>query len=187
MSQFFVGVTDSSLPPDVAESFVTDVGTATPAAHVLNIIGGQSASNTVAGIQFTGSGPTVTGVLTNRFSASTTTADATPTTVLSVTPTPNVAGVYTITATITGLKSAAPQSAVGYNIFGVVRTDTVNCFLVGTPDKIVNEDNGTGGTTNMTSCDANISVSGNNIIFVVTGIAGLSIDWNMLATYTEAN
>lgn len=53
MSQFIIGVTAGDLPPSVPESFVTNAGTAVPAANVLNVIGG-------AGITTSGAGSTVT-------------------------------------------------------------------------------------------------------------------------------
>lgn len=58
MSQFYVGVTDGGLPPDVATSYVTDDGTATPSAHILNI-NGQTAG-TLNVVDTHGSGNTVT-------------------------------------------------------------------------------------------------------------------------------
>lgn len=53
MSQFFQTVNESNIPSDVATSYVTDLGTAVPLAHILNVLGGD-------GIQTEGSGNTVT-------------------------------------------------------------------------------------------------------------------------------
>lgn len=53
MSQFFQGVTAGSLPPSVATSYVTDNGTAIPAANILNVLGGD-------GAETEGSGNTIT-------------------------------------------------------------------------------------------------------------------------------
>ncbi len=58
MSQFWQGVTAGSLPPEVPLSFVTDSGTATPAAHILNVLGGTGATTS-------GSGNTVTVTVIN--------------------------------------------------------------------------------------------------------------------------
>jgi len=49
MSQRFQVVTDSNIPPDVATSYVTNNGTAVPAAHVLNILGGTGATTSAIG------------------------------------------------------------------------------------------------------------------------------------------
>jgi len=53
MSEFYIATTSSNLPPSVATSYVTDSGTATPAANILNVLGGN-------GVSTRGSGNTVT-------------------------------------------------------------------------------------------------------------------------------
>ena len=54
MSQFYVGVNSGNIPPNIPTSFVTNSGTATPAANTINILTANSTP------QFQGSGNTIT-------------------------------------------------------------------------------------------------------------------------------
>ena len=74
MSQFFKAFQSGS-SPTIPTSFITDDGTATPADNELNILGDSTTENNVDGITTTGSVDTVTILLTNRISATTTTSD----------------------------------------------------------------------------------------------------------------
>lgn len=179
MSQFYVGVSPGSLPPSVPTSFQTDVNSpAVPAANVLNVIGGSTTANNNNGIQTDGSsgGNTETIQLTNRIQNSTTTANATPTAIstfaLGATP-----GVYTFDINIAGFDTS-DTLGLGYSLFGTLRTNGITATLVGTPDKIVNEESAT-----VNACDANLIASGNNAVIQVTGLAGKNIDWNSVTTY----
>jgi len=67
MSQAGISSTRSSpVPPEVATSYVTDSGTAIPAANILNVPGNTTTANVSNGIQTTGSGNNLTVQLTNR-------------------------------------------------------------------------------------------------------------------------
>jgi hypothetical protein len=60
MSQIYLTLSSGVIPPSIATSFVTNSGTATPTANVLNILGTTVAAGTIP-FQFTGTGNTVTG------------------------------------------------------------------------------------------------------------------------------
>lgn len=79
---------------------------------------------------------------------------------------------------ISGFESTTPAAA-GYNIYGTTRTTGAAATLVGTPDKIVNEE------AALNTADANLIVAGNTAIVRVTGVAALTINWNVTATFTQ--
>lgn len=170
------------VPPTVPTSFVTDNGTAVPAANILIVHGTDSSTNVQAGIQArggvigTGTSNEVDVVITNRVRGLVTTTNATPTTLttfaLGATP-----GVYNFDIQIVGY-DLTDVEGIGYFISGSVRTTGAAASLVGTPDKIINEVIGV-----TTAADATLIVSGNNAIVQVTGIASKTINWNALSQY----
>lgn len=182
MSQ--AGIVNVTGTPAVPTSFVTDVNSpAIPAGNILNVPGGQVIVNNANGIRTDGSsgGNTLTIQLTNRLSGTATTVGAVTSDVITFTlnntnlgTTP---GTLTLDIEIAAFEAGTPSGA-GYSIFGSVRTTGAAAVLIGTPDKIVNEE------AALVTADANLIVSGNNAVIRVTGVAGLTIDWRVLAIYT---
>lgn len=67
----------------------------------------------------------------------------------------------------------------GYNIFGTIRTTGAAATLVGTPDKIVNEEGG------LLAGDANMIATGNNFQLQFTIPAGSTVDVTAYVKYTK--
>lgn len=183
MSQIYKSLVSGPVPPSVATSYVTDENSpAVPAANILNVIGGQTSEDADDGIQTDGSSGsnTLTIQLTNRIQGGVQTNDATPTTASTFT----MADIGTY---IFEMKGSAYNETdglgAGYSLFGTARFDGTNSFLVGTPDKIVNEEVG------MALCDFNMIVAGAGsglVSFQVTGLAGKVIDWCSVGLYCVA-
>lgn len=190
MSQIYKALTSGPVPPVVPTSFETDNGTAVPLANLLIINGVDSIEDNDNGITVkggvvgTGTSNKVEVVLTNRIQGSVTTTDATPTTIITFPAT--TAGTY-----IFEVKSAAfnltDSRSAGYSIFATVRSDGVNTFLAGSPDKIKNEET---LAPSMAGCDFSVVVGGiadTNVYFQVTGLStgpGVPvIDWCAVGLY----
>lgn len=75
--------------------------------------------------------------------------------------------------------NTANLQGAGYNIFGSIRTVAGAATLMGTPDKIVNED------ALMVTGDANMVASGNNFQLQYTAPAGLNVDVTAFVKYTR--
>jgi hypothetical protein len=85
---------------------------------------------------------------------------------------------YVIEANCAAFESTTPAGA-GYSLFGTIRTTGAAASLVGTPDKINNED------AALISCNADIIASDNNLVLRVTGTAGLTVDWSIVGYYVK--
>jgi hypothetical protein len=172
MSQ--AGVLGVGGTPSVPTNFDADSGIAVPVANTLNVIGDDTTANNVNGIFTTGAGNTLSILLTNRVQGSGSTVGAVTTDIITLVL--SIPGTYTFQVNISAFEDTTPAGA-GYSIFGTVRTDGANAVLVGTPDKIVNEE------AALSTGDANIVVSGNNAIVRVTGTVGLTTLWNGVGYY----
>lgn len=170
-------VNTSSLPPSVMlQVTADDAGIATPAANNLNILTNDSTANNANGIQTTAAGDTVTIQLTNRLQGSGSTVGAVTNDLvtfdLGATP-----ATYIFEYQIIAFESGTPSGA-GYSLFGTVRTDGASATVIGTPDKIVNEE------AALNAANVNLVASGNNAILRVTGVAALTINWNSVGAYS---
>ena len=178
MSNAYILTVASNLPPTVATSYVTDVNSpAIPAAHILNVLGNDTTANDVDGIRTDGSSGsnTLTVQLTNRLQGTVTTTNATPSAMITFTPT--VVGTYVIETRISAFNTTDTLGA-GYSLFGSARFDGVNSNLCGMADRIVNEETG------MENANVTFTVSGANILINAVGLAGKTINWSAVSLYT---
>lgn len=157
--------------------FITDSGTAETIASTIDILTSDTTANNANGILSTGSSNVVTILLTNRLQGTSQTIGAVTSNIVtfSLGATP---ATYVIESNFCAFEPTTPAGA-GYSVFGTVRTDGTTAFLVGTPDKITNED------TALIACDVAYVVSGNNVILQSLGATGLTIDWSVVGYYVK--
>lgn len=173
MSQFFTSINSGNLPPAVPTSFKTDktdtttliapasAGTVIPQANSLQVTG-------LNGIQ-TYQPTNVAGLLEIGYnSGKITTVDATPTTILTITPPNNSGQTYQF---LFSAYDSANGICFGGQLLGVARTVSNVVTVLLKPDKFTDKDGA------LAMADFNMMASGANIIIQVTGVAGHTIDW----------
>lgn len=162
-------------PPTVPTSFVADTGIAVPAANILNVPAIDSIANNANGITTTGSGNTLTTVLTNRLQGTATTVGTGTADVITFTPT--VVGTYSIEYRTAAFNTTSTLGS-GYSFFGAVRYNGVTAVICDAFDEINNEEGA------MTAVGLDVVVSGANIILRATGYAAQTINWSSVGLYT---
>jgi hypothetical protein len=175
MSQIYKSAVGST--PSIPTSFVTDTGSAVPAANILNIDGIDSSVYNANGITTTGSGNTVDVVLTNRVQGTTSTVGAVTgdviTFAMGATP-----GTFRFDVQVCGFESTTPAGA-GYGLEICARTTGAAATLI---DVDVNPQE----EAALSACSCTAVVSGNDLIVRITGSAGLTINWSGSGTYERA-
>jgi hypothetical protein len=171
MSQ--AGIINPSGMPTVPTTFVTDSGNATPALNILNIV---TTGGGTTGISTSGAGNTLTITLTdNSISGTGQTVGAVTADVITF-PLGAVPGTYTFDVNVASFEPTTPAGA-GYGIVASVRTTGAAAVLV--PNQAIDELE----EAALVPANAAITVSANNMIVRVTGVAGLTVDWKAVAEY----
>jgi hypothetical protein len=178
MSQFFKSV-NGVIPPGTAIVTVTgDDGVPVPpdAAGNLNLFGGETTANNLFGIRTVNTAANTESVqLTNRVQGFISTNDATPNNIITF-PLGATPGVYSFQGSIEAFDTTDTAGGA-YTFTAAVRTTGAAAIQIGTEIKDVFEE------AAMSTADFDITVSGNNLIVQVTGIAATAIDWRALVTY----
>lgn len=167
MSQFYVGGGGGG--GGGSTTFVTDSGSAAPAANILNILGGTGAETSA-------SGNTVTVTVSDLVEGTGTTIGAVTADLITFSL-GAAAAVYHIVADIAGYDITTP-SGVTYEVINGIRTTGAAITFTGFDDLNAFEEV-------LTGCSAEFQSSGNNLIVRVTGSAGVTIRWKATLRYTK--
>lgn len=177
MSQFFINSSSSAPPPTVPTSFVTDNGTAIPAANVLNVNGDVVGGSGIV----TSANPNLSNnlliAIKNSNTATTQTVGAVTADIITI-PLSTTPTTYVFEARVAAFEPTTPASA-GFSLFCTIRSGAVSATLITDTDKINHRESA------LNLCDANFVVSSDNAILRVTGVAGLTIDWAAFSVYVS--
>lgn len=181
MSQAGIINTSSGPPPPiVATSYVTDDGTAIPAANILNVNGVDSIENNANGI-FTRANPNLSNnlevILSNRIRVTATTVGATTQTVTLMTPTAATAVEFQVS--VIGYDSANNE-ACGGGMEGIARrSGGGTTAIVGTNDTLDEADAG------LIAVDWDVVTDGTLLQMQFVGVAGRTIAWSAVFIYDQ--
>lgn len=180
MSQIIKTLTSGGpIPPEIPTTFTTHSGSATPAANNLNVFTSSTGetSNNTKGITTSASGSTVSTILTNRVQGQANTSDATPTTLYTFSM-GATAGTYLFFTRVVAFNTTDNTSS-GYASYRCVRTTGAAGTLISAQSGLTAEEDAT-----MNAASAVNSISGNDALLTVTGVAGKTIRWYALTEFT---
>ena len=131
------------------------------------------------GVAVIGQGPgsQVTIALENTQEFTLTTNDATPQALATI-DAGTTAGVYSLDILIAAYAPPPVSAGGAYSMWGGVRTTGAAATLTGVADIAENEE------AALLASDVSLTVSGNDIIVQVTGVAATTINWKALVKYT---
>lgn len=185
-----ISTTSGPVPPSVPTSFVTQNGTAVPAANVLIVDGFDSIENndngviTKGGVVGTGTANELDVIITNRIVITNTTTNLQTVTTTLFTPTNATA--YTYKAFIVGYDTVGGFCAGG-SIEGLMRKAAGVITIVGDSDTLDESDAALEPPINATSVDWNIIASGGDLVVQFIGVAGATINWKCLFTFIQVS
>jgi hypothetical protein len=170
------------IPPTVATSYLTNLGTAIPAANVLKVFGASTIGDNNNGISTFANpnlGNEIDIRLTNRIVVDAITSDSMgqTQTVIVYTPAFNSAAVFKVLV-------------CGYSLFGAdaVGGEQVGLYVNqnGTPFIVGNNDTLDESTPGLIAADWNVIVSGTSLAVQFVGVAGKVITWQARFEYSPA-
>lgn len=165
MSQ--AGIINSTGMPAVPTSFVTDAGIAVPALNVINIV---TPGGGTQGITTSGAGNTITITLSGETVATGQTIGAVTLDLITINL-GAVATTYQFNCNIAGFEATGP-SGCGYLVVGSIKTTGAASSMIPDPDySTISED------APLIPADIDMLAVGNTVVFRVTGVAGLTINW----------
>ena len=145
-------------------------------SYNLNLVGAESSVDNDYGITVVGAGNTQSVTLTNRVSGQISTNDADLATILTF-PCGTTPGTYIIDAGNVCAYNLSDLAGGCYFFVGGVLTTGAAATELGSEFPVTFED------AAMADADIFLSISGNNILVQVLGIAGKFINWNASFTY----
>lgn len=173
MSQLYLSAAAST--PAIPTSFVTDSGTATPAANVLNVVADQTTDNNDNGVTTEGSGSTLTVLLTNRLQSTVTTLGATTANIITLDLGATDA-VYRFSFEVVG-RDESNGDAIGYTVKATFKTDGATASRIDSVYQDKDDDSA------LAAASIDMVASGNNAVLQVTGIAGKNISHGVVGYY----